>query len=102
MRYHTRSAEPPEPRPRRSWPLVTAALFFAALSVILAVKWSGSNARAEQLQAELRQVYAEAESLRTRATHAEQRIGELERDLKASSAHRRTRDGPPATQPGTR
>jgi F0F1-type ATP synthase membrane subunit b/b' len=82
MRADTR----PEPRPGRPWLLIAAALLLAVLSTILWSKWRESRTRADELQAELKQVYAEAESLRTRAAQAEQRIAELERDVRTLSA----------------
>ena len=95
MRPEMRPAESLEPRPRRPWPLIVAALVLAALSGILWGQWSASRTRADQLQAELRQVYAEAESLRTRALHAEQRIAQLERELQALSARQTGAKEPP-------
>ena len=86
MTPETPSARPPVHRSRRPWPLIAAALSLALLSVTLWAKWIDSRARVEQLRAELRQVYAEAESLRTRATQAEQRVAQLESDLRAESA----------------
>lgn len=78
----------PEPRSGRPWLLIAAALLLAVLSATLLAKWRESRTRADELQAELKQVYAEAESLRTRATQAEQRIAELERDVRTLSARR--------------
>jgi len=77
------------PRPRRPWFLVAAALSLALLSAWLWAKWTDSRTRADRLQAELRQVYAEAETLRTQAMRAQRRIDELERRLRTPSA----RDG---------
>jgi F0F1-type ATP synthase membrane subunit b/b' len=95
-------AEPIEPWPRRPWLLIAAALLLAVLSTILWAKWSDSRTRANQLQAELKQVYAEAESLRTRAARAEQRIAQLERELQALSARQDdATDRKPATKPLT-
>jgi hypothetical protein len=73
-------------RRRRPWALIAAALLLAMLSTILWVKWRDSRERADRLQAELRQVYAEAESLRTEATRAQQRIAQLEDELRARAA----------------
>ena len=72
-------------RPPRPWPLIAAALLFAILSTVLWVKWRESRTRADQLQGELKQVYEEAETLRTQATQAQQRVGQLERELRALS-----------------
>ncbi|HYU14823.1 MAG TPA: hypothetical protein VEL05_02075 [Candidatus Acidoferrum sp.] len=86
-------------RRRRPWLLIAAALLLAVLSAILWAKWRDSRTRAEQLQAELKQVYVEAESLRTQAARAEQRIAQLERDLRALSAQTGAKDAKPATKP---
>ena len=73
-------------RPRTPWTLIVAALLLAVLSVVLWMKWRDSRTRADQLQAELQQVYAETESLRTQAMRAQQRVTQLERDLRLLSA----------------
>ena len=72
-------------RPQRPWLLIAAALLLAVLSTVLWGKWKDSRTRADQLQAELKQVYAEAESLRTQANRAQQRITQLEKELRGSS-----------------
>ena len=72
-------------RPPRPWLLIAAALLLAILSTVLWVKWRESRTRADQLQRELKQVYAEAETLRTQATRAQQRIAQLEREGRAMS-----------------
>jgi hypothetical protein len=72
-------------RHRRPWTLIAAALLLAVLSFVLWMKWRDSRTRADQLQAELRQVYVEAESLRTQAIRAQQRVTQLERDLRLLS-----------------
>jgi hypothetical protein len=74
------------PGSRRPWPLIGAALLLALLSLLLGVQWIDSRTRAEHLHAELRHVYAEAESLRTRAMQAERRVTQLEDELRAWSA----------------
>ncbi len=71
-------------RPRRPWFLMAAALLLAVLSAVLWVKWKDARTRADRLQAELEQVYVEAETLRTQATGAQQRIIQLERELRAA------------------
>ena len=73
-------------RRRRPWALIAASLLLALLSTILWAKWRDSRTRAERLQAELRQVYAEAEALRTEATRAKEHIAQLERELRARPA----------------
>ena len=89
------------PSPRRPWLLIAAALMLALLSAILWAKWLDSRARAEKLQTEIKQAYAEAEALRTQAARAEQRAEQLERELRALSA-RQTADRArkPAAKPG--
>jgi len=74
------------PSVRRPWALIVAALLLVVLSVVLWVKWRDSRTRAEQLRAELQQVYAEAESLRTQNLRAQQRVDQLEREVKQLSA----------------
>ena len=74
------------PRRRHPWTLIAAALLLAVLSTVLWAKWRDSRARAERLQVELQQVYAEAETLRTQATRAQQRVAQLERELRVLSA----------------
>jgi septal ring factor EnvC (AmiA/AmiB activator) len=83
-------------RPRRPWLLIVAALLLAVLSTVLWAKWAGSRGRAEQLQAELKQVYAEAEALRTQAARAQQRIAQLEQQMRALE---RARPGGAAKEP---
>jgi sensor c-di-GMP phosphodiesterase-like protein len=81
---------------RRPWALIAAALLLAVLSTILWAKWRDSRTHAEQLQVELRQVYAEAESLRTIATRAQQRVTQLEGEVRALKA---AASAPAATAP---
>jgi len=69
-------------RPRRPWLLIVAALLLAVLSTVLWAKWADSRIRAERLQAELKHVYGEAEALRTQAARAQQRVGQLEQQLR--------------------
>jgi sensor c-di-GMP phosphodiesterase-like protein len=69
-------------RPRRPWLLIVAALLLAVLSIVLWAKWEESRVRAERLQAEITQVYAETEALRTQAALAQQRVTQLERQLR--------------------
>jgi sensor c-di-GMP phosphodiesterase-like protein len=77
-------------RPRRPWLLIVAALLLAVLSAVLWAKWEESRVQAERLQAEIKQVYAETEALRTQATRAQQRVMQLERQL---------REAPPVQAP---
>jgi type VI protein secretion system component VasK len=87
---------------RRPWALIAAALILVVLTVVLWVKWRDSRTRAEQLRAELQQVYAEAESLRTQSLRAQQRVDQLERDLKQLSASSSASKQPPPTPHRTR
>jgi len=77
-------------RPRRPWLLIVASLLLAILSIVLWAKWEESRVLSERLQAEIKQVYAEAEALRTQAARAQQRVTQLERQL---------REVPPAPPP---
>jgi type VI protein secretion system component VasK len=69
-------------RARRPWLLIVASLLLAMLSAVLWAKWADSRIRAERLQAEIKVVYAEAETLRTEAARAQHRVFELERELR--------------------
>jgi hypothetical protein len=76
------------PRPRRPWTLVAAALLLALLSIILWGNWRTARNERDRLDAELKKVYAEAESLRMEAALAKQRINQLEAQLRALSGAR--------------
>ena len=56
------------------------------LSTVLWAKWEESRVRAERLQAEIKQVYSEAEGLRTEAARLQQRVVQLERQLRETLA----------------
>ncbi len=73
------------PRPRRPWALIAACGLLVLLSTVLWFKWWNSRDRVVGLDAEIKKVYAEAESLRTEAALAKQRIGQLEQQLRALS-----------------
>ena len=75
----------PPPRP---WALIAACLVLVVLSTVLWVKWSGTRREAVKLQRELTRVYKEAEDLRLQAALAQERIGKLERELRALQADR--------------
>jgi type VI protein secretion system component VasK len=74
--------------PRRPWALIAACLVLVMLSTVLWVKWSGARREAAKLQKEMTRVYKEAEDLRLRAALAQERIGKLERELRALHADR--------------
>jgi uncharacterized protein YlxW (UPF0749 family) len=83
-------------RPRRPWALMVAALLLVVLVAVLWAKWSESRGDAERLRAELKTVYAEAESLRTQAAQAQQRVALLEKQVQSI---RNERDESNATKP---
>ena len=74
--------------PRRPWALIAACLVLVVLSAVLWVKWSGTRREAAKLQKEMTRVYKEAEDLRLQAVLAQERIGKLERELRALNAER--------------
>jgi hypothetical protein len=97
---HRRFAVPRSPR--RPWLLIAAALLLAVLSTVLWVKWSESRSRAAALQAELQQVYAETEAIRLQAVRAQERIAQLERQLRlleADDSAQRGSRGAPRSKP---
>ena len=75
-------------QPRRPWTLIAACLVLVVLTAVLWVKWSGTRREAAKLQTELTRVYKEAEDLRLKAALAQERIGRLERELRALHADR--------------
>ena len=75
-------------RPRRPWALIAACLVLVVLSAVLWVKWSGTRRDVARLQKELPRVYKEAEDLRLQAVLAQERIGKLEREIRALHAER--------------
>ena len=77
-----------ERRPRRPWALIAACLVLVVLAAVLWVKWSAARRDAARLQKEMTRVYKEAEDLRLQAALAQERIGKLERDLRALHAER--------------
>ncbi len=58
------------------------------LTAVLWVKWSTARRDAARLQKELTRVYKEAEDLRLQAALAQERIGKLEREIRALNAER--------------
>ena len=77
-----------ERRPRRPWALIAACLVLIVLATVLWVKWSATRRDAARLQKELTRVYKEAEDLRLQAALAQERIGKLEREIRAVNAER--------------
>jgi hypothetical protein len=86
-------------RARRPWLLIVASLLLATLSAVLWAKWADSRIRAERLQAEIKVVYAEAETLRTEAARAQRRVFELERELRDLTAGSRAAAPKPKPPP---
>jgi sensor c-di-GMP phosphodiesterase-like protein len=68
-------------KPRRPWLLIGACLLLVTLSVVLWAKWSESRTEVQRLRQELKEVYTEAEGLRTQATRAQERVTVLEQQL---------------------
>lgn len=77
-----------ERTPRRPWALIAACLVLVVLSAVLWVEWSGARREAAKLQKEMTRVYKEAEDLRLQAALAQERMGKLERELRALHAER--------------
>ena len=75
-------------RPRRPWALIAACLVLVVLASVLWVKWSAARRDSDRLQRELTRVYKEAEDLRLQAALAHERIGKLEREIRALNAER--------------
>jgi type VI protein secretion system component VasK len=80
---------------RRPWALIAACLVLVVLTAVLWVKWSGTRREAAKLQKELTRVYKEAEDVRLQAALAQERIGKLERELRALHADRAAPAKPP-------
>jgi hypothetical protein len=82
------------PRSRRTlarlWLTGGALAFLLLVAVVLGVRLAESESHVERLRAELRSVYAEAESLRTAAVRSEQRVLLLEQQVRQLRAERET------------
>ena len=74
--------------PRRPWALIAACMVLVLLSAVLWVKWSSARREAVTLHKEMTRVYKEAEDLRLQAALAQERIGKLEREIRALHAER--------------
>jgi F0F1-type ATP synthase membrane subunit b/b' len=73
---------------RRPWALIAACLVLVVLSAVLWVKWSAARRDSARLEKELTRVYKEAEDLRLQAALAHERLGKLEREIRALNAER--------------
>jgi hypothetical protein len=74
------------PRSRRAtgrpWVAVGAFALLLLVAVFLGARLAESESQAERLRAELRSVYAEAESLRAAAVQSQQRVALLEQQVR--------------------
>jgi len=89
-------------KPRRPWLLIGACLLLVTLSVVLWAKWSESRTEVQRLRQELKEVYTEAEGLRTQATRAQERVTVLEQQLQGQPRGAETspaQDKAPARKP---
>ncbi|HLC42976.1 MAG TPA: hypothetical protein VJO34_15295 [Methylomirabilota bacterium] len=75
-------------QPRKPWLLIVLALILAALAGLASVQWKRAVDREEKLTAEMQVVYRDAESLRTKAAQAEQRIRVVEQQVAALTSER--------------
>ncbi len=75
-------------RQRRPWYLISASLMLVVLVVVVWAKWSESRTEVQLLRAEVKQVYVEAETLRTQANQAQQRVALLEQQVRGLIAER--------------
>lgn len=85
--------------PRRPWALIAACLVLVVLVAVLWVRWSNSRRDSARLEKELTRVYKEAEDLRLQAATAQERMGKLERELRALHAERDRQAKPPDEKP---
>lgn len=75
-------------RSRRPWFLIGAALALAVLVAILWGKWAESRIETQRLRVELKEVYAEAEMLRSKSAQADQRVALLDQQVKTLRTER--------------
>jgi hypothetical protein len=67
--------------PRRPWLLIVLSPILALLALWAGFQWRNGLVREDQLRAELKQVYLEAETLRLQAAQAQQKGTLLERQM---------------------
>ena len=83
-----REAMGDDARPRRPWLLIIASLLLAAIAAWTGVQWKQARDYEGKLRAEMKQVYLEAEQIRTLAAQSQQRVSLLEKQVMALSAER--------------
>src|SRR3990172_2617497 len=74
--------------PGPPWFLIAGAPGPGGLGAVLWGKWAESRTETQRLKAELKDVYAEAEMLRSKSTQAEQRVTLLEQQVATLRAER--------------
>ena len=77
-----------DPMPGRPWLLIAASLLLAVLATWTGVQYKRSLEREQQLRAELKQVYLEAETLRSVATQWQERAMLLKQHAAALTVER--------------
>lgn len=74
--------------PRRPWALIIASLLLAALAAWTGIQYMRGAARERRLQAELKEIYQEAETLRSVATQWRERAMFREQQTSALTVER--------------
>jgi len=75
-------------RPRRPWLLIIASLLLAVIAAWTGTQWKQARDHEGKLRAEMKQVYLEAEQIRTLAAQSQQRVSLLEKQVMVLSAER--------------
>lgn len=74
--------------PRRPWVLIVLCALLAILAAWTGTQWKLGVDREDKLRAEIRQVYKEAEGLRTQTAQAQQRIAVLDGQVASLTSER--------------